>query len=166
MASRSRRLAVAVVLGAVLSGAALFATNADAGAQRAGVVVNHDTGADSTACVRIPGDSIRAIDLLSRTSFAMYTEGHPDFGRSMCWLDGEGFEPGESCFDATPDAPNWGVWLRKPGQSQPKQAQVGLSSLAVPANGVLHVQFAPFGGAPDFSQPTPDKVGIKAICEG
>ncbi len=164
MASRMRRGIVALFLASVVFAPLLAATDAGAGASRAGIVVNHDQGPDTTECVRFQGDRIKAIDLLTRSTLAMYTEAHPSFKRSICWLDGEGFAPGSPCFDPDPGDPNWGIWLRKRGQAEPRQASVGVSFLNVRDRGVLHVQFAPFGGPPDFVQPTPAKVRFKSIC--
>jgi hypothetical protein len=158
-----RRGIVALFLAGAVFMPLLAATDAGAGTHRAGVVVNHGDGSVDTDCVRFRADWIRAIDLLTRTDFDLYTTADPSFGRAVCWLDNEGYGPGTSCFN--PVGKNWGVWLRRRGQAQPKQVSVGVSQLKVPPGAVLHLVFDEFD-PPDFVQSTPASVGVKTICGG
>jgi hypothetical protein len=165
MASRARRGLVALFLATAVFAPLLAATDAGAGTSRVGVVVTHGDGSVDTECVRIRGDSIKAITLLTRTPFDMYTQADPAFGRSICWLDGEGSHP--SCF-GDPLGRTWNLYLRKRGQDEPKIASVGASSLNVPAGGVLHALFDSWDEVePDVfvPPPPPDAMSVKSICE-
>ncbi len=154
-------------LAAVICAAAVFAAvgvpSEAATVSEVGVVINHDSKPDKVKCVRINGTQIRAIDLLSRTPYPIYTRTFGTLGRAVCWLDGEGYFP--KCFSSIPTDPSWGVWLRKQGQRNPQPASEGVSTLLVPANGVLHMVFDSFSG-PGFTQPRPAAVGIQTICGG
>ena len=175
MASRMRRGFVALFLAGAVFAPLSAATDAGAGANRAGVVVNHGDDSVDTDCVRFNADRILAIDLLTRTKdrtadpvvdFDLYTTADPSLGRAVCWLDGEGHAPGTPCFDTT-GGPNWLVWIRRKGQAEPKLASVGVSTLRVTPGAVLHLQFAAFGGPPDFEPPpAPDAVSVRSICGG
>ena len=160
-----RKGLVAIFLAGAVFAPILAAPDAGAKSSRAGVVVNHGNGSADTECVRFNGDAIRAINALSKTSFDLYTQSFGGgLGRAVCWLDGEGYAPGSSCFGPTFDSPSWGVWLRKRGRAEPRQQNEGVSTLNVPAGGVLHLVFDTYD-PPDFVQTTPDAVTLKSICE-
>ena len=160
-----RRGLVALFMATAIFAPLLAATDAGAGTSRVGVVVNHGDGSVDTECVKIRGDSIKTITLLTRTSFDMYTQADPAYGRSICWLDGEGSHP--SCFGDL-QGRSWNLYLRKKGQDEPKIAPVGASSLVVPAGGVLHALFDSWSEVDGtfVPPPAPDTVSLKTICEG
>jgi hypothetical protein len=162
MASRSRRCLAALAVVAAVFGPLVIVPNAEAVKNRFGVVVEHGNDESTVECVELSAEKIRAIDLLSRTDFAVYTTAHPQFGRSICWLDGEGYHP--DCFGPNLDDPGWGVWLQKRGRDEPKSASVGVSSLSVPAGAVLYFQFDQFASSPPFEQPPPGTVKLRTIC--
>ena len=162
MASRTRRCLAALAVTAAVFGPLVIAPNAVAAKNRFGVVIEHGDETSVVDCVKIGADKIRAIDLLTRTGFSVYTTAHPEFGRSICWVDGEGYHP--ECFGPNLDDPGWGVWLQKKGQDEPKAATVGVSSIMVPARSVLYLQFAPFESSPPFEQEPPAEVKLRTIC--
>ncbi len=128
-------------------------------ANKIAIVVEHTNGGGptNTECVPIPSTGTKAVLALTRSHFAFYTTSDPQFGRALCWLDGDGQVP-PGCFGLLTD-PFWGVSLQKP-HHDPKEAAVGISSLHVAPKDVLYLQYA------TFPQPTPTKVSFRSVCRG
>jgi hypothetical protein len=160
MASRAfprwRRALVATFVAAAVAIPLVIAPNASAAKSRFGVVVVHENGSTSEECVTLNADKIRALDLLNRTAFDLYTQSFGgDLGRAICWLDGEGVGP-PGCFGA-PEDPFWGFYLQSPGED-PESTSLGVSSQMVRARDVVYFQFE------TFPQPTPERTTLRSIC--
>jgi hypothetical protein len=167
--SSVRRVFVALLVVTAVSAPLIIAPNAAAAKNRYGVVIVHEPGdtAPAVQCVAISSERIRAIDLLNRTNFDLYTTAFAGLGRSICLIDGAGHGTGEPCFDFDGDGdgdPNWGVWLQKRNWSEPRRPSAGVSSLLVPMNSVLYLHFAPDSGFPDYLQDPPAEVSLRSIC--
>jgi hypothetical protein len=134
---------------------------------RVGVVIDHGNALPTHVdCVAISGDTIKAIDLLSRADIDMYTtwvESSFGSGRAVCWVDGEGrgTDSTEGCFgdpnDSNPD-PFWGLWTQKITQAKPHEAFVGVSQLKIPARGLLYLTYE------TYPQSRPTAKTFKEVC--
>lgn len=127
---------------------------------RAAVVVQHGDLETSSACVTFPTDTISGFELLERSGFE-YIAQQFDFGRSICWLDGEGCNyPEEDCFC---DPVNfWGYWTQDEGEPIPTQSDVGPDDRTVEDGDLDHWVWGPSGSAPvpeDFSEVCPAQAG-------
>lgn len=127
---------------------------------RAAVVVQHGDLETSGACVTFPSDTISGLELLERSGFE-YIAQEFDFGRSICWLDGEGCNyPEEDCFC---DPVNfWGYWTQDDGEPLPTQSDVGPDDRTVEDGDLDHWVWGAAGSAPvpkDFSDVCPAQAG-------
>ena len=100
----------------VLALALLMLTARPAWAQprhQAGLVVVHGDGEAITRCVGFDEDSITGEELLGRAGFTRRMD-VTAMGASVCRLDGEGCDAGESCFCQCLSSPciYWSYWQR------------------------------------------------------
>jgi hypothetical protein len=114
-------------------------------------------------CKAIPSNGQAALAVLDKTSFDMYTQSFSGFGRSICWLDGEGHVPPADCFDTGASAANWGVWVQGPNKTAPHPTGQGVSTLKLVPGSILYMQFAVFDPN-TFQQPAPTPVTFASIC--
>jgi hypothetical protein len=155
--TRSRRTLVFVAAASVLLGTGVIAKPAEAGFGKAGVVVVHGDGSVKTECVRLTKAQISGFKLLKLSSFE-FRAARFGFGRSICWIDGEGVDttdPG-SCFPT--DGPTWAYFTQNRGDAGPVTSEVGPDDRTVRRGAVDYWKFG------DFPQPTPSKLTLRDIC--
>lgn len=157
MASRARRVLVAAFLAAAVAvPLVVIGPSAGAGKGQAGVVVIHDDGSSETDCVTFRGKSASTIELLTASRFSFYSTSHPDYGRSICWLDGEGVAP-PGCFGGFGD-PYWQLFLQRQRRSQVQEG-LGASVDRVRDTGIVYIKFDNA-----FPAEIPDKVPFGSVC--
>lgn len=157
---RSRR-AVLSVLTMLIIGTALFTSPARAaGFGRAGVVVVHGNGQVETRCVALTSAEINGLRLLKQSGL-QFTTARFDFGRAVCWLDGEGVQTTDpqSCF-SDPDENFWGYWTRDKGQSSPTESEVGAGDRTVTRGSIDYWKWD------TFPQDAPPTFKLRDICGG
>ena len=155
--TRSRRTLVFVAVASVLLGTGVIAKPAEAGFGKAGVVVVHGDGHTHTECVRLTKAEISGFKLLKLSSFE-FRAARFDFGRGICWIDGEGVattDPG-TCFPS--NGPNWAYFTQDKGGSGPAPSEVGLDDRTVTRGAVDYWVFG------TYPQPTPSKLTLRDIC--
>lgn len=155
--TRPRRALVFVAVASVLLGTGVIAKPAEAGFGKAGVVVVHSDGSVKTACVRLTKAQISGFKLLKLSNFD-FTAARFDFGRAVCWLDGEGVnttDPGQ-CFPS--NGPNWAYFTQNRGDDGPVSSEVGPDDRKVTRGSVDYWEFA------NFPQPAPAWRTLHEIC--
>ena len=154
--TRWMRVSVFVAVSAMLLGTGLIAKPAQAGFGKAGVVVVHGDGTVETECVRLTKAQISGFKLLKLSSFE-FTAARFDFGRAVCWLDGEGVntsDPGQ-CFPSS--GPNWAYFTQEKGGA-PASSDIGPDERRVTRGDVDYWVFG------QFPQPTPATLTQREIC--
>ena len=154
--TRWMRALVFVAVSAMLLGTGVIAKPAQAGFGKAGVVVVHGDGTVKTECVKLTKAQISGFKLLKLSSFE-FTAATFDFGRAVCWIDGEGIntsDPGQ-CFPAS--GPNWSYFTQEKGGT-PAASEVGPDDRAVTRGDVDYWVFD------EFPQPTPSTLTLRDIC--
>lgn len=152
----ARRTLVFVAVASVLLGTGLIAQPAEAGFGKAGVVVVHGDGSVETECVKLTKAKINGFKLLKNSSFE-FQAARFDFGRAVCWLDGEGVntsDPG-SCLPAS--GPTWSYFTQDKGGS-PVSSEVGPDDRTVTRGAVDYWVFD------TFPADTPSKLTLREIC--
>lgn len=152
----TRRRLVFVAVASVLLGTGIIAKPADAGFGKAGIVVTHSDGSVDVECVKLTKEQISGFKLLKLSSFE-FSAARFDFGRAVCWLDGEGInttDPGQ-CFPSS--GPNWAYFTQEKGGS-PVSSEVGPDDRRVTRGDVDYWTFG------EFPQPTPSTRTLREIC--
>lgn len=152
----SRRAVLFVVLCSVLLGTGLIAPPAQAGNGKAGVVVVHGDGRVVTDCVALTKPEISGFRLLKESDFE-FRAARFDFGRAVCWLDGEGVDTRDpdSCLPA--NQPFWGYWTEDKGGT-PVESQVGAGERRVRRGSIDYWVFD------TFPQDAPADLTLREIC--
>lgn len=155
--TRSRRTLLFVAVASLLLGTGVIAKPAEAGFGKAGVVIVHGDGSVKTECVRLTKAQISGFKLLKLSSYD-FTAARFDFGRGVCWIDGEGVNTTDTgqCFP--PDGPNWSYFTQDKGSAGPVSSEIGPDDRRV-ARGA--VDYWAFGTYP---QETPAKLTLREIC--
>jgi hypothetical protein len=155
--TRSRRTLLFVAVASMLLGTGVIAQPAEAGFGKAGVVVVHGDGSVKTECVRLTKAQISGFKLLKTSSFE-FRAARFEFGRGVCWLDGEGVDttdPG-ACFPA--DGPNWAYFTQNKGATEPVASEVGPDDRTVTRGAVDYWVYG------TFPQATPSPHTVREIC--
>ena len=155
--TRSRRTLVVVAVASMLLGTGVIAQPAQAGFGKAGVVVVHGDGSVKTECVRLTKAQISGFKLLKTSSFE-FTAARFEFGRAVCWLDGEGVnttDP-EQCFPAP--GPNWAYFTQDKGDDGLVSSEVGPDDRTVRRGAVDYWVYG------TFPQATPSAQTVREIC--
>jgi hypothetical protein len=145
-----------VALASLVLGTGLIAKPADAGVGKAGVVVVHGDGSVETECVKLTRAQVSGFKLLKLSSFE-FTAARFDFGRAVCWLDGEGVntsDPG-SCLPSS--GPSWSYFTQEKGGA-PVSSEIGPDDRVVTRGDVDYWVFD------EFPQPTPSTLTVREIC--
>ena len=154
--TRSRRSLLFVAVASLVLGTGIIAKPADAGFGKAGVVVVHGNGSVETECVKLTKAQISGFKLLKLSSFD-FTAARFDFGRAVCWLDGEGVNTSDpaSCFPSS--GPNWSYFTQEKGGT-PVSSEIGPDDRVVTRGDVDYWVFD------EFPQPTPSTLTVREIC--
>ena len=155
--TRSRRALLFVVVASMLLGTGVIAKPAEAGFGKAGVVVVHGDGSVKTECVRLTKAQINGFKLLKLSSFD-FTAARFDFGRGICWIDGEGVnttDPG-TCFPS--EGATWNYFTQDKGASGPVASEVGPDDRKVTRGAVDYWAFD------TFPADTPSTLTLRDIC--
>jgi hypothetical protein len=153
----SRRALLFVAVASVLLGTGVIAAPVEAGFGKAGVVVVHGNGSVETECVRLTKAQISGFKLLKNSSFE-FKAARFDFGRAVCWLDGEGVNTSDPGQCLPPSGPTWAYFTQNKGDSGPVSSEVGPDDRRVTRGSIDYWTFA------EFPQPTPSALRLRDIC--
>jgi hypothetical protein len=145
-----------VAVASLVLGTGIIAKPADAGFGKAGVVVIHGDGTVKTECVKLTKAQISGFRLLKLSSFD-FTAARFDFGRAICWIEGEGVnttDPG-ACFPSS--GPSWSYFTQEKGGT-PVSSELGPDDRTVTRGDVDYWTFDEFPAA------TPSTLTLREIC--
>ena len=153
----SRRALLFVAVASLLLGTGVIAAPAEAGFGKAGVVVVHSDGSVQAECVRLTKARISGFKLLKNSGFE-FRAARFDFGRAICWIDGEGVntrDPG-ACFPSS--GPTWAYFTQNKRDSGPESSEVGPDDRRVKRGSIDYWTYD------EFPQPTPSALKLRDIC--
>ncbi len=102
MTARPVGLRLVISAAAALAALVMLGHHAHAATHRAGLVIQHASGALLTRCISFAEEKISGIALTERSGISYQTQGFGDLGMAICQLDGEPSPVPSGCFGSGP----------------------------------------------------------------